>query len=167
MAETDDLIRELAAAEGLTEREATELARLLRARRERKNALARREQSALGFPASPVGGEERGIAMYGEETASEAYERFMAQEMNDPEGVYGPGGGTAGGIFGDAPIAMPDYDPTAHRRSESRAGGMANVKLVQLLSRLVDRLDAVEAREASRLPEGPPERRLGGRGRGR
>jgi hypothetical protein len=169
MGKSEDLIRELAAAEGLTGEEADTLQKILRQRREKREAadrtLARREEPGyIDFPSSPVSRSSRAIERYGDETPAEALERWMDDEQADPEGVYGPGGATAGGIFGDGPIAMPDYDPVAHRRTEARAGGVAQVKLVQVLERLMRRLDEAEGRKA--LPgAAPPQLPRGRRGR--
>jgi hypothetical protein len=106
---------------------------------------------------------ERGVEMYGHETASEAYQRWLSQEQSDPEGVYGPGGGTAGGIFGDGPVHMSDYDPAARRRTESAQGGAAMVRLGVVLERILDRVEALESGLSQRtLPTHSP-RRLGGK----
>lgn len=105
----------------------------------------------------------RGLAMYGNESPDEAYDRWMAQERSDAEGVYGPGGGTAGGIFGDAPVTMADYDPAAHRRTESAQGGAAMARLGVVLERILERVEGLEGRQAAPQLRSPAPRRLRGK----
>jgi polyhydroxyalkanoate synthesis regulator phasin len=165
MGKLDNLIDELVNEEGLSREEAEALRDALAERkRKRAGALAKRESDEIDFPTSPQGGSQRGIEMYGNETKAQAYERWMEQELDDAEGAYGPGGMSAGGIFGDGVVSMPDYDPTAQRRTEARAGGVAQLRTVQVLEKILDRLDAVE--RTQRLgPHQPDPRQLRGKGR--
>ena len=167
MSKLDDLIQELSDEADLSTEEAEAL-RDAMAERKRRGQLAKVEQpkQEIDFPSSPQSG-QRGIAMYGNETPAQAYERWMEQEMHDPEGAYGPGGMTGGGIFGDGSVSMPDYDPNAHRRTEGRVSQMANIKMVQVLERMERRLEASERREAERLLEERKHRRLGRGGGGK
>lgn len=128
-------------------------------RERRDEALAR--HSAQEFPGSPVvryRGDHRG------ETAQEAEERWLEEEAELLDGVHGLGGQSAGGIFGDGPIATSLHDPAAMTRSEGRVSQLANVKLVQVLDRLDRRLDRLEGGDDDRraLPGTRP-RRLRGR----
>jgi hypothetical protein len=159
MSKLGDLLAEIAEEEGL---DADDLASVIdEVRAKRKTALARTE--AAGEIEAIPKGHERGVAMYGHESKREAYTRWLEQEQADPEGIYGPGGATAGGIFGNAPIAMPDYDPSAHRISEHRQGNATNVKLAQVLDRVLERMDRLESGGGPppRQLEAPPERRPG------
>lgn len=128
-------------------------------REERDEALAR--HAAQEFPGSPVvryRGDHRG------ETAEEARERWLEEEAELLDGVHGPGGQSAGGIFGDAPIATSLHDPAAMTRSEGRVSQLANVKLLQVLDRMDRRMERLEGADDERraLPGGRP-RRLRGR----
>ena len=104
---------------------------------------------------------ERSTAMEIEEpedrsrwTDAEVAERWLQEEMNDPDGVLGPGGMTPGGIFGDSPVVTEGYDPMARQRGEGRAVGMLNArvqaKILDTLERMDRRLDAAETER--RLP---------------
>lgn len=188
MSKLTELLAELADEEGF---DADELEALLEVVKRRKKAatsderpaapLARasREEPPVEFPAGPnharaierrasgslaVGDAHlRGVQMYGRETSAQAYERWLDQEHDDPEGVYGAGGGTAGGIFGDAPVTMADYDPGARRRTEAAQGGVAMARLGVVLERLLDRVDSLEGRRQSPELRGPDPRRLRGK----
>lgn len=166
----DELIRELATEMGLDEDEAEALLAAVQAKRKkRETALAKRDSEEIAFPVGPTGGSRaiaRGRDMYGDETPAEAKERWMDQEMDDPEGAYGPGGMTSGGIFGEGSVAMPDYDPTARARTENRLGGRVQLRILEVLERFDRRLEAAE--KASGALPAPQARQLpkrGGRGR--
>lgn len=188
MSKLAELLAEMAKEEGLDDGELEALIEAVRARKERgasgqseERALARRrdQEEPPEFPIGPnharaierrspgrlaVGhAHERGVRMYGHETAVQAYERWMEQEQSDPEGVYGPGGGTAGGIFGDGPVHMPDYDPSARRRTESAQGGVAMARLSVVLERLLDRVEALEDGGGRKALAGSPSKRLRGK----
>lgn len=158
MSKLGDLLAELAEEDGLSDDDVAKLAdEVKRKREERANPpdkLATRNTDEL---AKTHEAHKRGIAMYGDESAREAYTRWREQEENDPDGVYGAGGAQAGGIFGAGVVAMSDYDPMAHQAAERRAGAQANVKLVELVGRLTERLDRAEGR-APQLAEAPKER---------
>jgi hypothetical protein len=181
-----ELLAEIASEEGLDENDVAALLDAVRRRKEaadggEQRALARRrdEDEPPEFPVGPnharaierrapgrlaIGhAHERGVQMYGRETAAQAYERWMEQEQADPEGVYGAGGGTAGGIFGDGPVHMPDYDPAARRRTEAAQGGAAMARLGVVLERLLDRVEALESGSPKRALPAQPPRRLRGK----
>lgn len=94
------------------------------------------------------------------ETPEQAMERWLEEEAELPDGVHGLGGQTAGGIFGNGPIATSIYDPEAHARGDARVGQMATVKMLGLLDRLTQRLDAADAARGA-LPGPAARRRLG------
>ncbi len=123
----------------------------------RAEALER--HAAEEFPGSPV-------VRYrdDEESPAEARERWYDEEAELRDGVHGLGGSTAGGIFGDGPIATNIYDPGSHARGDSRENHQVNAKILGVLDRLVDRLDNGAA--PRQLP-GTPRRTLGGAPRGR
>lgn len=132
------------------------------ASRARSREEAIQKHHAQEFPGSPV-------VRYRDdhESPEEAQERWYEEEAELPDGVHGLGGSTAGGIFGDAPIATNIYDPGAHSRGDERAGQLANVKVLGLLERLERRMDASDAARGA-LPAGArgtlpggPTRRLG------
>lgn len=186
MSKLTELLAELADEEGI---DADELEAVLEVVKRRKKAgtperaaapLARvPREEPVEFPAGPnharaierrasgrlaVGDAHlRGVQMYGRETAAQAYERWMEQEHDDPEGVYGAGGGTAGGIFGDGAVTMPDYDPGARRRTEAAQGGVAMARLGVVLERLLDRVDSLEGRRPAPELRGSDPRRLRGK----
>ena len=118
-------------------------------------ALARSREEAVQrhhaqeFPGSPVvryGGHEN-------ETPDQAQERWLAEEAELMDGVHGLGGSTAGGIFGDGPIATNIYDPGSMSRGDARVGQMANIKLLGLVERLEARLGPADP-PAGQLPPG-------------
>jgi hypothetical protein len=92
-----------------------------------------------------------------DESAEEAKERWLEEEAELLDGVHGLGGQSAGGIFGEGPIATSIYDPNALARGEGRVGQMANIRLSRVLERLESRLAA-----APELPQGHPRRLSGG-----
>lgn len=153
MSKIDDLLNALAEEGGLTDEERDALAEEMR---RRKTQLTRRPASETAI----ARGNERGVAMYGEETPEEALERWTRQEMEDLDGVLGPGGATAGGIFGGGTIATSGYDPDAHARASSRSTHVANARLVAVLDKMMARLEAAEARAA--LPGTVRDRAVGG-----
>ena len=125
----------------------------------RAEALER--HAAEEFPGSPV-------VRYRDEDESpaEAKERWLEEETVYRDGVHGLGGSTAGGIFGEGPIATNIYDPGSQARGDARESQMTNVKILGLVDRLTQRFDARDAaRElptASRRPlAGAPRGRLG------
>jgi len=123
----------------------------------RAEALER--HAAEEFPGSPV-------VRYRdeEESPAEAQERWLEEEAELRDGVHGMGGSTAGGIFGEGPIATNIYDPASHARGDSRDSMQVNAKILGVLDRLTQRLDA---RDAPRELTEPSRRSLGGSPRGR
>ncbi len=91
-----------------------------------------------------------------EESDREAMERWLEEERNEIGGVLGPGGMSAGGIFGEGVVATESYDPMAEQRMERRAG-------VALQQRLVRVLEELESHQAERLPGRDPRRLPRGR----
>lgn len=79
----------------------------------RTTAITRRSRESIEF-GSPVHGE-----FDDDESPEEARERWLHQEHELPDGVHGLGGQTAGGIFGDGPIATEVYDPGSMARGAS------------------------------------------------
>jgi len=124
----------------------------------RAEALER--HAAEEFPGSPV-------VRYRdeEESPAEARERWFEEEAELRDGVHGMGGSTAGGIFGEGPIATNIYDPASHARGDSRENHQVNAKILGVLDRLVERLDGAGA--APRQLPGAPRRTLAGAPRGR
>ncbi len=106
-------------------------------------ALSRSEalqaHRAQEFPGSPV-------VRYRDEdeTPEEAQDRWYEEEAELLDGVHGLGGSTAGGIFGDGAIATHIYDPGAMGRGDARIGQQANIKMLGLIERLEQRLNASE-----------------------
>jgi len=136
-------------------------------RRERAARLALEEESLSREQAIERFGpaHERGIRKYGYETPAQAEARWRDQEIGDTEGVYGPGGATAGGIFGDGTISMPDYDPGAHSRGGAREAQVLNLRMAQVLDRIIDRLDGGNPSAALRAGEKPARLPQGGKNR--
>lgn len=152
MSKVDRLLAELAEEGGLSQEEREALAEEIK---RRKSGIERRGGGGGEIERKHA----RGVAMYGEETPEEARERWMEQEMNDPEGVYGPGGATAGGIFGGGAIPMGDYDPMSHSRSAAQINQKVQAKMLTLLDKVLER---VERMEAQQLPEPPRAREITG-----
>lgn len=139
-------------------------------------SLARRADDSIVHPAH-----ERGVQMYGIESPAEARERWIAQEQRDPEGVYGLGGATAGGIFGGGAIPMADYDPAAHNRTGAAASQQVQIEQLKLMQEMRaelqheraerKRLESQQHRQITggggrrELPEGRPIRNKKGRKR--
>lgn len=75
----------------------------------------------------------------------DALARYLEAESG-PQGVFGDGGMSAGGVFGSAPVATAGHDPTA----ESRAAQHALARMAPQL------LHALMARQAPAAPPPPP-----------
>jgi hypothetical protein len=119
-------------------------------RRSGAGAIEQRpDPSMIPFPTSA---QDRGIRTtrssipvdYGDESPAQAEDRWRRQEMEDPDGVLGLGGMTAGGIFGDAPIATDRYDPAARQRAAPAVAAQVQIKQLELLERMERRLEAQE-----------------------
>lgn len=102
---------------------------------------------------------------YGDETVEEARERWTQQEIEDPDGVLGMGGATAGGIFGDGAIATDRYDPAARGRAAPIVGAKTQLATLEVLRELQAELR--ESREENRLLREERERGRLGPSRGR
>jgi hypothetical protein len=107
--------------------------------RSRRDAMV--AHNALEFPGTPV---VRHKLDHGNETPEEAMERWYEEETELPDGVHGLGGQSAGGIFGDGPIATSIYDPMAMGRAEARVSQATNVRMMQVLDKLERKLDDQE-----------------------
>jgi len=137
----DDAFAALAKAEG---KSVTEL----------KREIVRERLGARGTTGDRLAMKELPPADGDEESPAEARERYFREESLLPDGVHGLGGMSAGGIFGDGPIATTHYDPSAHSRGELRAGNLAQVKLLGIIDRLERRLGMAEEQERRSLPGG-------------
>lgn len=137
-------------------------------KRSKGGALAKRASTEIEFPSSPQ--EDRGVQRvdYGDETPQEAEERWIRQEMEDPDGVFA-GGSTAGGIFGDAPIATRSFDPAARRRTmdieESKSNIIERRVTIAVLSKIAGRLGCDLSDLEDILPGRPDPKQLSGRRR--
>lgn len=142
----------------------------MRAGRASAGAIERRDsREAVAFPSSPQTdpGAIRRAVDYGDETPEEARERWLHQEMNDPDGIFG-GGATAGGIFGGDAIASEGYDPQARvRRAQleaAQATAQAQTLQVVILERMAAQLGvSVEDVKQRLLGPDPGPLRLKGR----
>ena len=128
------------------------------ARRERAGGIAQeRKVNGLDFPISAQTQRMRGES----ESQREARERWLEQESTDPNGIFT---GTSGGIFGGGGIATDFHDPDAHVRAGQMMQSKAAVKTVEVLDKILGRLDQLEERESKRLDEGrAPAKRITGR----
>lgn len=68
----------------------------------------------------PLAGRFAGVRAPRDESDAEAIARYLQAEMG-PDGVFGDGGMTAGGIFGGEPVATQGHDPGAHQRTATHA----------------------------------------------
>lgn len=95
-----------------------------------------------------------------EESAEEAERRWIEEETLLPDGVFGLGGQTAGGIFGGGAIATSTYDPESMGRGDQRMGHALQLQTARALDRLTNLLDQAEGRARGALPATPSRRRL-------
>lgn len=68
----------------------------------------------------PMPGRFAGVPAPRDESEAEVIARYLQAESG-PDGVFGEGGMTGGGIFGADPVATQGHDPGAHQRSQSHA----------------------------------------------
>lgn len=122
-----------------------------------RNRLARRRPDPEPSPPRAI---ERRSRRDEEETPEEARERYYEEEAQLIDGVHGFGGQTAGGIFGEGPIATELYDPMAHHRGTARASAHVNIETTRALGELT-RTVAALAERVGLAPELPPARRKG------
>lgn len=100
--------------EGFAPEEALAVAKVLH----KKQSKIVRRDSPVDFPVSAQTANPHIRRVdYGEETPEQAKERWMAQEYNDPNGVFSQGGMTAGGVFGGGAVATDTYDAAAMHRA--------------------------------------------------
>lgn len=92
------------------------------------------------------------------ETPEQAQERWLEEEAELLDGVHGLGGQTAGGIFGEGPIATHLYDPNAMARADGRTAQQANIRMLGLLDRLERRLGPAPDEPRGALPAAPARR---------
>ncbi len=107
--------------------------------------LARSREREPDFPGTPV--VRPAYDDDDDETPTEAQERWYREEQSLVDGVHGWGGQSAGGIFGNSPIATEEYDPEAEMRAEHRTAthaqaqqAVAVTQLTQAVGMLMDRL---------------------------
>ena len=78
-----------------------------------------------------------------------AYRQMVEQEERDPTGLYSEGGLSAGGIFGEGAVTLPDHDAAARRRGvETRsqmAGAMDRMAMARLMEQQQQLLAAHQA----------------------
>lgn len=86
---------------------------------------------------------------YGEETPAQAKERWIRQEIEDPNGVFG-GGSAAGGVFGDGVIITDTHDPSAYKRSLDLHSQLGNMRTQAEMLRLMQ--EVREELKSNRLP---------------
>jgi hypothetical protein len=144
-------------------------------RRGRSEVTRREPEGIIPFPTSAQDRRIRGTRAHipADETPAEAEERWTREEMDDPDGVFAMGGSTAGGIFGDAPIATDRYDPAARQRAAPAVAAQVQIKQLEVLERMEKRLAEAEQEnralrakdEEARLGPGRGRRRLGGKKR--
>jgi hypothetical protein len=137
----------------------------------KNTSLAKSSKKEIDFPYStqlqaPTRG---GSALdYGDETPEEAERRWTEQEMDDPDGVFA-GGASAGGIFGDGPIATSSYDPSARLRTaqmrQHREEAQQRHVTIQVLTKIAERLGCDVDDVAGMLPEHDRRKLLRGRRR--
>lgn len=165
-----ELINMLIEEEGLTEREAASVAAASLKAKRSSASMARTRPNDF-----PVSAQQYNNGVdYGEETPQEAKERWMRQEMEDPNGIYG-GGATAGGVFGDGVVISDQYDPTAVSRTMSMQaqllGARTQVEMLRLMAEMRTELQSgrvlPQKQPRRELDDGRgPERRLGQKKRG-
>lgn len=167
MSDIDDAIRALARAEGKSaEALREELLRDAVKARLGKTVTKRDARQPLDAEfdedAGPVAPRARRRE---DETPEEAKERWYEEEQAHLDGAHGFGGLTAGGIFGDGPVATEVYDPLAHQRAAGRAAALGQVEqaralagLTQVVGHLAERLGLPGLSSGA-----PPRRRLRGR----
>ena len=169
----DELITQLIEEHGLTVDEATQIAaaRLKAERRSPASNLSRTNPN--NFPVSAQ--QYANGVNYGNETPAEARERWIRQEMNDPNGIYG-GGATSGGVFGDGAIATDHWDPVAVQRNLNMQAQLTGVQtqaeMLQLMREMREELqgrrELPPRQPKNELNDGRgPLRRLGFKKRGR
>lgn len=152
MSKLEDLAKELGISVADLEKAAERAAD-----REKKDAIAKRPDSALAEPKPDSRWND-----------ADAAEQWLEEEADLIDGVHGFGGQSAGGIFGDAPIATSVYDPQSVQRAEQRATGRMQVKTIELLASMQRQLEENNA-EMRRLRAAEEERKQlpGRRGRRR
>jgi hypothetical protein len=165
MSDIDDAIAALARAEGKSAEEMRQ--EVLKAgvkaklRGESSEPIARRRVDR------PLEGEfdEGPRRSRRDETPEEAKERWYREEEEDIEGVHGWAGQSAGGIFGNGPIATESYDPAAHHRGAAHTAAVAQAQQARAMTGLVDVVGRLAEQIGLRAPEleGRPRRRLRGR----
>lgn len=155
-----ELIRKLIEEDGLTPDEATAVAAASVKASRRTASMARTRSNDF-----PVSAQQYNNGVdYGEETPQEAKERWIQQEMADPNGIYG-GGATAGGVFGDGILATDSYDPGAVSRTLNMQAQVATVRSQAEMLRLMNDIRS-ELQSGRALPPQQPPRRELDEGRG-
>lgn len=126
--------------EGLSETEAIQTV----ARNLKRNTS--REKSS-GIQARDVKSEE--------ETPQQAKERWIREEFSDPNGLF-HGGATSGGVFGDGPIVLEDYDPGAYQRNLNIQNQLTQIQVQQKMLQQLEEMQkqaALPPKPTRQLPE--------------
>lgn len=66
-----------------------------------------------------------------------AYREMIAAEERDPTGLFSEGGMSAGGIFGEGPVALSDHDSGARARGVQTRAQMVGVEQTAMLSQIL------------------------------
>lgn len=149
-----DLINMLMNEHGLTEEEAVKIA-AAKVKAARGSNLQRVNQNNF-----PVSAQQYANGVdYGEETPQQAKERWMQQEMEDPNGIYG-GGATAGGVFGDGVVSLDHHDPAAFQRQLNMHAQLTNLQTQREMLNVMNDMRAKLQGEAPRELPRPPQREL-------
>lgn len=116
--------------------------------------IQRRSDSAEERLTRSPQNDSRRAVDYGDETPQEAYERWLEQERNDPQGIYSMGGATLGGVFGGGTIATELHDPDANNRN------LSAMERIQGLRIQAETLNTLRQLQQSVAGTQPPPRRL-------
>src|SRR5690606_25641404 len=76
---------------------------------------------------------------YGNETPEQAKQRWMQQEMEDPQGLFA-GGVSSGGVFGESAVATESYDPGAVARTVNMRTQLGQMRTQEQMLRLLEEL---------------------------
>lgn len=161
-----ELIAHLINEQGLSEEDALELASAtIKARRGGNIQRTGTSRTAEERKFSPSAQDYDNPVDYGDETAAEAKERWLRQEMNDPDGLFA-GGASMGGVFGEGVISTSDFDPMARSRTMGNLAQLQQLQASQEMIKLLQEMRSLQQQHQRELPpQEPPPNRLGGFGR--